>query len=131
MTQRPINLPRVLLPLALAAAVVAGCSTNGEDRLGSALVAPGGFEFYDCQQLATQDRVQTTHEHELERLMAKAKQGAGGGLVSAIAYEPDYATNHATLRELHREQARKKCGPTAAAPATAVLPAPANPKRKR
>jgi hypothetical protein len=129
MAQRLIKLTRMLLPLALVAATVAGCSASGEDRLGSALVAPGGFAFYDCPQLAGQDRALTVREHELERLMAEAKRSAGGGFVSAVAYESDYATNHATLREVHREQARKKCGPAAAEPA--VRPAPANPKRKR
>ena len=102
--------------IAALAVWLAGCAGD-DNKLGRALVAPGGYEFYDCAQLAAQDKSLTNRSHDLEQLMARAKQGAGGGFVSAIAYDSDYASAQANLREVHRAQAEKNCPSAAPAPA--------------
>ncbi len=102
---------RIFVPMPLVAALLAGCTASGEDRLGQNLVAPGGYEFYDCAQLATSQKTLSTRDKELARLMDKARQGPAGGFVSAVTYEPEYASTRASLREVEREQAVKNCPP--------------------
>jgi hypothetical protein len=108
-SQRMDRIVRSGVLTALAAVLLAGCNGTGEDRLGQGLVAPGGYDFYDCAQLSAQEKSLNNRRTELTRLMDKAKQGPAGGLVSAVTYEPDYASNLASLREVHRAQAEKNC----------------------
>ncbi|MBV9558227.1 MAG: hypothetical protein JO254_14255 [Pseudolabrys sp.] len=92
--------------------LLAACSQTGGDQTGRSLVAPGGFDFYDCPQLARQEKDLTTKERMYVRLMDKAKQdGASGRVVSAIAYEADYASTVATLREVRKAQKERNCPP--------------------
>jgi len=107
--------------LALACAGLAGCTTSGsEERAGRFLKAPGGYELYDCAQLAGQVSGLINRDKELSRLMAKAKEGPAGGLISAMAYEPEYHANRGALYEARKAQAEKKC---AIAPAKPAAPA--------
>jgi hypothetical protein len=95
--------------------LIASCTTQQE---GKFLVAPGGYELYNCQQLATQVAAQRKREAELVRLIAKAKQGPAGSVVSAMSYEPDLAIARATLRKLHAEQVNQNCSATPASSGT-------------
>jgi hypothetical protein len=108
---------RAFVAFSLVAILLAGCTGSGEDRLGQNLVAPGGYEFYDCGQLANSQRTLIARNKELERLMDKARQGPAGGFVSAVTYEPEYASNRASLREVEREQAVKNCSAPQSPPA--------------
>jgi hypothetical protein len=110
---------RIGSSVVLAAVLLAGCAGTGEDRLGRSLVAPGGYDFYDCAQLTAQEKALLMRDKDLARLIAKAKQGPAGGFVSAVTYEPDYAANKASLREVRRAQLEKKCPPSNIAPAPA------------
>nr|HAQ92120.1 hypothetical protein [Afipia sp.] len=65
---------------------------------------------------------------ELEGLMAKAETGAGGALVSGLAYQTDYRAQRAQRDDLDARIARDNCSAEVAKPA-AVPAAP--PKRKR
>jgi hypothetical protein len=89
---------------------VAGCSTS-QDRVGRVLVAPGKYAFYDCQQLAGTAAALDIQAKNLQTLMAKAKQGPGGSLVSALSYEPDYHVNRGEAEQVYRTQIAKKCLP--------------------
>ncbi|MGI8525928.1 MAG: hypothetical protein ACR2K5_07045 [Pseudolabrys sp.] len=104
--------PQLTVSFALAA-LLAGCTASSEDRLGTALVAPGGYEFYDCAQLDRQQKTLSARDVELTRLMNKARQGPAGGFISAVTYETDYTSNRASLREVEREKVRKDCGQAA------------------
>ena len=95
---------------------LAGCAGTGEDLLGRSMVAPGGYEFYDCAQLTAQEKGLVTRDKDLLRLMEKAKPGPAGGFISAVAYESDYAANRASLRELRRAQVEKNCAPAVVVP---------------
>ena len=72
-------------------------------------VAPGKYVLYDCAQLADAAAQFEKRDRELKALMARARQGAGGELVSAFAYEPDYYSNLGELKDVRREQAEKNC----------------------
>jgi hypothetical protein len=99
---------------------LAGCAVSGE-RAEDFYVAPGKYVLYDCTQLAGTAARLEERDRELSRLIARAKEGAGGALVSSLAYDPDYYSNLGELKDVHREQADKKCPPDLKA---APLPAP-------
>ena len=105
--------------LALAGLALAGCSTTSSDeRIGSMLSVGGKYDLYDCVQLARQATGVTFRIKDLNRLMERAKQGPGGGFVSAVAYEPEYYAAVGDLRVIRNTQAEMRCS----AP---VTPAPA------
>ena len=102
-------LKRIVLTMAVPA-LLAGCAASG-DRAEDFYVAPGKYIFYDCKQLAGTAAHFQQRDKELKDLMARAKQGAGGELVSAMAYNSDYYSNLGELKDVRREQAEKKCAP--------------------
>ena len=73
----------------LSAGLLGGCAMSDE-RAASLLVAPGDYEIYSCPQLAVTYAGLKARRIELEGLMAKAEGGAGGQLVNAVGYRPDY-----------------------------------------
>ena len=104
--------------------MLAGCAGGG-NPLGHALVAPGGYEFYDCAQLSREEETQSKKEKDLALLMERAKQSPGGGLVSATAYESDRATALATLEQIHLAQSEKQCT------SATIVPAPPTARTRR
>jgi hypothetical protein len=109
-------------------ALLAGCAVSGE-HAEDFYVAPGKYVFYDCKQLAGVAAHLQRRDKELKDLMARAKQGAGGELVSAMAYNSDYYSNLGELKDVRREQADKNC--TGHEQAEPVAPAQAKPPESR
>ena len=109
--------------------VLGGCAVSGE-RAEDFYVAPGKYIFYDCKQLAGVSAHFQQRDKELRDLMARAKQGAGGELVSAMAYYSDYYSNLGELKDVRREQAEKKCSGNESATPVAP-PQPKGPKRSK
>jgi len=105
---------------ALCAGVLASCA-GGVDHPENAFVAPGKYLLYDCPQLATAETGFATRDQELSRLIARAKEGPAGGLVSTTIYEADYYSNLGELNDVRREQAEKNCkaNPRGGAPTAA------------
>lgn len=111
--------------------LLAGCAVSG-DHAEDFYVAPGKYVFYDCKQLAGVAAHFEQRNKELEDLMARAKKGAGGELVSAMAYNSDYYSNLGELKDVRREQADKKCDPNiTAAPMAPPAPKPTASKKRR
>jgi hypothetical protein len=106
----------------ILAAGLAACTTPQPPSAGSFLVARGKYQFYDCGQLAKVATANEKRQHELTALIAKAKQEAGGGLVSALSYEPDLAVARGEQAEIRREQAEKNCAAPAPSRRTTTLP---------
>jgi hypothetical protein len=107
-----------VLGVVLIAGSLAGCaagSSIGGPRT-SIFVDPSRYDLYDCAQLNEARVSQLKHVNELERLMAKAKTGAAGGVVSAVAYESDYAKERANLDLIDDTRRRNNCGELPAAP---------------
>lgn len=98
----------------LAAAAVCGCAS--EDTAGRFLVPPDQFVLYNCAQLSDAARVNFARQQELEKLMAKAGTGAGGEIVSDLAYRPEYVQLRGEMNELRKATVEKNCKPL---PATA------------
>jgi hypothetical protein len=97
------------LSCALLGLLALGGCAGSEDMIGRVLVAPGDYQFYNCQQLASTAKSLGARMQELEQLMAKSSQGPGGGLVNAMAYKPDYLNVRGQLNEARREAASKNC----------------------
>ncbi len=97
-----------VLALVVAAAWQGGCSYS--DELASALVAPGKFDLFNCDQLSVRARETAQRERELQLSMQEAERGAAGGFINAVAYRTDYLTARGELIELERTAAAKNCG---------------------
>jgi hypothetical protein len=92
----------------LCTGALASCA-GGLDHPENAFVAPGKYLLYDCPQLATAEAGFVKRDQEFSRLIARAKEGPAGGLVSATVYEADYYSNLGELNDVRREQAEKNC----------------------
>ena len=113
--RRPLALVGALgvILIALGLGGCAGTSFGGPRA--SAFVDPSRYDLYDCAQLNEARATTLTRVTDLERLMAKAKTGAAGGLVSAVAYESDYAKERANLDLIDDNRRRNNCGEAAPA----------------
>jgi hypothetical protein len=88
---------------------IGGCASVGEDSVSSVLVTPGKYEFYSCQDITNRIRGSRSRQAELEQLMAKSSQGAGGALVNVIAYRSDYLQTRGDLAVLIKAAEDKQC----------------------
>lgn len=121
---------RKIAAAAVLATTIGGCAVSGE-RADDFYVAPGKYVFYDCHQLAGVAAHFEERDKELKDLMARAKQGPGGELISAMAYNSDYASNLGELKDVRREQAEKKCAPEKAEPVEPKEPKKQKSKKKK
>ena len=99
------------LGVALVVVSLTGCAAGtsiGGPRT-SAFVDPSRYDLYDCAQLSEARVSVLKRVNELEGLMAKAKTGAAGGLVSAVAYDSDYAKERANLDLIDDTSRRNNC----------------------
>jgi hypothetical protein len=103
--RRPVY---VLLLAALAASVTA-CGTISDDTASRAFAAPGRYDLFPCENIEAQIKSVGQRYTELEQLMARSAQSAGGELVNAIAYRSEYLQAKGTLEELNKASAEKKC----------------------
>jgi hypothetical protein len=108
LSQHPVlQIRRAALALG-AMLALAGCSSVAMDE-STFFVDPARYDLYDCRQLAEVRKSQSTKVDELERLMAKAQTGAGGAVVSELAYRPDYSTAKANLKLINRVWDENHC----------------------
>ena len=109
----------------LAAGMLGGCAISDE-RAASLLVVPGDYDIYSCPQLAVTYSGLKTRRIELEGLMAKSASGAGGQLVNAVGYRPDYLKVRGEQHEIEKTAREKNCDlsavPADAKPANAAMP---------
>ena len=123
--------PRSRLPLrvvALAslfvvAGYLGGCASMGDGMVSGAFVDPAKYDLYDCKQLETERKTLATRTAELQGLIDKAQTGAGGAVVSELAYRNDYISTRAQAKLAEENWQKSKC--VASAP---VAPPPAAPR---
>ena len=72
-------------------------------------MASGRYKLYTCDQIAGTINGTRARQIELEQLMARASQGAGGAFINAIAYRSEHRQNLDMLIELKREAEAKHC----------------------
>lgn len=113
---------RCLMAGAMAVGLGA-CASGGDSGFGSSVfVDPSKYDLYNCQQLATARKITNDRVIELEGLMAKAETGAGGTLVSGLAYQTDYRSQRAQRDAIDEKIVRNSCSAELAAPATPSAP---------
>jgi hypothetical protein len=100
-----------LAMIALAASALPACAQATGARVEQFFVAPGKYILYDCAQLAAVELRYIERDKELKRLIARAKEGPAGGLISTLVYDPDYYSNLGELHDVQREQRAKSCAP--------------------
>ena len=82
-----------------------GCAAISD----TALIAPGAFDHYSCQDIEARTKTTQTRHTELEQLMARSARGPGGEFVNAIAYRTDYLQASGELKVLAKAAADKQC----------------------
>jgi len=95
--------------VALLAAGLAGCGSVGEGTGAGAFTSPGKYDIYTCEDIDRQIVSIRTRQTELEQVMGRASQGAGGDFVNAIAYRGEYAQGRGDLAELAKAKSDKQC----------------------
>jgi hypothetical protein len=92
----------------VAGAALSGCSSTGGDTL-TVFADPGKYQYHSCEQIANERKSWTTRQHELQLLMDKADQSAGGAVVNALAYKADQVAANEELRVLDNTARAKNC----------------------
>ena len=106
------RIPAVLTAAGLAAtlAVVLGaCGTISDQTTAAALVSPGKYNFYSCSDIDARVLELRKRQTELEQLMARASQSAGGEIINALSYRTEYLQTRGDLAELSKTSADKQC----------------------
>ena len=120
-----------VLVVLLAGAALSGCAGMSE-TVAPAFADPGKYELYDCKQLEAERKSLATRTADLQKLMDKAETGAGGAVVSELAYRNDYVAVRGSAQMAEDAWRRNRCRetpPNAAPPASApqrpdIKPAP-------
>src|SRR5262249_16858170 len=122
------------MPRAAAAAVLvaltlalSGCADMG-DSWTTAFADPAQYELYDCKQLEPVRKSLAARRAELQGLMAKAQTGAGGPVVSELAYRNDYISVRGQAGLAEEAGRKNNCHETP--PATPVAAAASPPSGK-
>jgi hypothetical protein len=95
--------------VALLAAHLAGCGSVGERTEAGAFTSPGKYDLYTCEDIDRQIRGIQARQTELEQVMSRASQSAGGDFVNTIAYRGEYAQGRGELAELAKAKSDKQC----------------------
>lgn len=114
---------------AVAALVAAGFALSGcagvSETIAPAFADPAKYELYDCKQLEGERKALAVRTADLQKLMDKAETGAGGAVVSELAYRNDYVAVRGSAQLAEDAWRRNRCRET---PPDAK-PAPATPQR--
>jgi hypothetical protein len=126
-----VALRTTALRLAAAGVLAASLGACASGPSSSMFVDPATYELYSCQQLATARTNSNNRVIELERLMAKAETGAGGSLVSGLAYQTDYLSERARRDQIDEKITSNNCSRADLAPPAAPAAPPAPPIKRR
>ena len=109
------------LALLAAGAALSGCAGMTE-TIAPAFADPGKYELYDCKQLEAERKALASRTEQLQKLMEKAETGAGGAVVSELAYRNDYIAVRGQSQLAEEAWRRNRCRetPPGAAPAASA-----------
>ncbi len=88
------------------AVMLAGCAGH---EVVNTVARPGKFRLFSCDQLDKRGAEVLKRERELAALMERARQGAGGELAVAIAYQNEHNIALGDLREIELTAAEREC----------------------
>jgi len=113
----PASLSSSLRPLcAVAALLAAGLALSGcagmSETIAPAFADPAKYELYDCKQLEAERKSLASRTADLQKLMDKAETGAGGAVVSELAYRNDYVAVRGSAQLAEDAWRRNRCRDT-------------------
>jgi hypothetical protein len=101
---------------AMAALVAAGFALSGcagmSETIAPAFADPAKYELYDCKQLEAERKALAKKTADLQKLMDKAETGAGGAVVSELAYRNDYLAVRGQAQMAEDAWRRNRCRET-------------------
>lgn len=101
---------------AVAALLAAGFALSGcagvSETIAPAFADPAKYELYDCKQLEGERKALAARTTELQKLMDKAETGAGGAVVSELAYRNDYVAVRGSAQLAEDAWRRNRCRET-------------------
>ncbi|MCA1375937.1 MULTISPECIES: hypothetical protein [Bradyrhizobium] len=100
-----------LFALLAAGLALSGCAGVSE-TIAPAFADPAKYELYDCKQLETERKDLAKRTADLQRLMEKAETGAGGAVVSELAYRNDYIAVRGQVQLAEDAWRRNRCRET-------------------
>ncbi|MEW6151219.1 MAG: twin-arginine translocation pathway signal [Bradyrhizobium sp.] len=112
-----------LLALLAAGAALSGCAGMSE-TIAPAFADPAKYELYDCKQLETERKQLDKRTEDLQKLMQKAETGAGGAVVSELAYRNDYIAVRGQAQLADDAWRRNRCRETPEPVPAAEPPSP-------
>jgi hypothetical protein len=130
--RRSLSRAAFVVALLGLAAGASGCAQIGE-AVPSAFSDPAKYELYDCKQLEAERKGLVSRAADQEGLMAKAKTGVGGTVISELAYRSELVSIHSQQKLADEAWRSNKCHetpPASAAPVPAATPTP-SPKDSR
>ena len=92
----------------LIAGALSACSSMGDNPL-TVFADPGKYQYFICEQIAANRKVWSAKEQELKMLMDKVDQGAGGTVVSVLAYKADHVAANEEIKVLDVSAHAKNC----------------------
>ena len=93
---------------AAACLMLGGCALMGEDA-SSAVVSPGKFQYYNCEQLSRVGRSISARERELTELMERAGKDPMGEFVGSVAYKTELLQARGQIKQIDNYSAEKNC----------------------
>ena len=117
-----------LLALLLGGAALSGCASMSE-TVAPAFADPAKYDLYDCKQLEGERKALAKRTDELQRLMDKAQTGAGGAVVSELAYRNDYIAVRGQAQLAEDGWRRNRCRETPEELPAAASSSPAAPAK--
>ena len=114
--------------LGAAGLALSGCASMSE-TVAPAFADPAKYELYDCKQLEEERKGLAKRTEELQRLMNKAETGAGGAVVSELAYRNDYIAVRGQAQLAEDGWRRNRCRETPEALPAAASSSPAAPAK--
>jgi hypothetical protein len=103
----PLAVPKVLVGIVLCT-VLSACSSSSDTSF-SLFVDPGKYQYHNCAQIAGEMKNWSNREKELQVLMDRAEQSAGGAAVGLIAYKAEFVAAREELELLQSTARSKKC----------------------
>jgi len=101
---------------AVAALVAGGFALSGcagvSETIAPAFADPAKYELYDCKQLEAERKALAKRTADLQKLMDKAETGAGGAVVSELAYRNDYVAVRGQAQMAEDAWRRNRCRET-------------------
>ena len=116
-----------LLALLAAGGALSGCASMSE-TVAPAFADPAKYELYDCKQLEGERKSLAKRTDDLRGLMEKAETGAGGAVVSELAYRNDYIAVRGQAQLVEDAWRRNRCRETPPEP-TPPAASPAAPAK--